>query len=85
MTRNEKIARGSHARNLLESETFLSVMDDLLAESFGEFCATEPLNSLGREKCYDITRALGRIRGRLEHYVSDGNLEAQNAEFDKHQ
>jgi hypothetical protein len=82
MTRNEKIARGSHAKILLESETFVSLMDALMGESYAEYISTGDCDTDTRDAIWARGQALIRIRGQLEHYISDASVEKANAEYD---
>lgn len=83
MTRNEKINRGARAKELLESPMFTSTIEELMAETFGEFSATLPVDSDARESLYADSRALHRLTGRLKYFVSDGEQERRNANLDK--
>ena len=83
MTRNEKIARGDHAKSLLGSQMFTRTLDELVAETFGEFSATNPDEDCVRESLYGDVRAIQRLRARLEWFVEDAKAEVANANFDK--
>ena len=85
MTRNEKIARGDNAKRLLESPMFIGVVEELLAESFGAFCATNALELGVRESLHDDVRAIHRIKERLEYFVNDATMEVANAKLDTNQ
>ena len=83
MTRNEKIARGDNAKRLLESEMFQRTLDELVAQTFGEFGATAPDEDFIRENLHGDLRSIQRLRDRLQHFVDDAGQEVRNAEFDK--
>lgn len=85
MTRNEKIARGDNAKRLLEAPMFIGVVEELLAESFGAFCATDPLDDDVRESLHSDVRAIHRIKARLEYFVNDATMEVANAKLDTNQ
>lgn len=81
--RSHVIQRGNNAKNLLESPAFVEAYEDLIETFFVQFLATESHEGAERDKIWDLTAALQLLKGKLEVYVGEAKVEAENQRHDK--
>jgi len=80
MIPEEKVRRGNAARELLNNGLFQEAWATLDAALIAEWVGTSPLDALNRERYYNQLIGLRAVKARLERFMQDGTIAAQEIE-----
>lgn len=80
MTPEQKVKRGHDAQTLLSNELFREAWATLDAELIRHWGATDPMQAEIRERYYHQLTGLRAVKAKLERYVADGTVAAQEIE-----
>jgi hypothetical protein len=83
MSKEDIIRLGNSARELLKSETFVSVTEAVRANAFQGWAATNPEQTKEREEFYYLLLAIGKVTQTLQGLEQSGLLEQRKLERDE--
>lgn len=78
MSEEDKVRRGMHARQIIEDEMYREAWSSLEKRLMDEWEATKPADTATRESIWHALKAHKAHRKRLESFMSDGKIAADN-------
>jgi hypothetical protein len=78
MTKEEKVARGNHAKRLLEDEVLLHAFSTVEEDIFSEWRSTEVNDYDTRTDLFLTLKCLERLKARLRAILDDGTIASRS-------